>query len=126
MTTLSPTLQPRDIAAELLHSYWDALYYHDVAATHEEVETPAAFQLFEMVFDLMGVPSRNDLMRMRIPKQGSTTDYWSRDDLIKEFHRLYEDPHIQDEKIIDLYLDLLGSFDPKGVGTGTSNPVAQA
>lgn len=126
MPSPSPTLKPREIAAELLHAYWETLYYYGVANEHEEVDPPGATNLFEIVFDLMQVPSRDRLLKMRLPNPRQPTDYWTRDDLVKEFHRMYDNPELPDDKLIDLYLDLLESFSPESDRGRNPPSMAQA
>jgi hypothetical protein len=124
MSEAKPT--PREIAEELLNSYCETLYYYELAVEHYEVDSPGAFHLFEMVMDLMEVPSRDELHRLRLPSPDRPGDYWTRDELVKEFHRLYDDKSIPDEKFIASYLDLLESLSGKGPNRGSTTSMAQA
>lgn len=119
-------LDPREIAAELLHAHWESLYYHSLTPENADVDPPGAFHLFEMVFDLMSVPSRDLMLRMRLPRPGKPGDYWTRDDLVKEFYRLYDDAQVEDDKLVDIYLELLTSLAPEQAAKREANPIAEA
>lgn len=104
---ISTKLTPRQIAEELLQSYWETLYYYDLAARQGDVEAPSAYHLFETIFDLVGIPSSDEFHRARIPMPNAPNDYWTRDELVKDFHRRYDDEKINDETLIADYLTMI-------------------
>ena len=98
------------IANELLHTYCDALFFASELSKYETVESPECYFLFEMVFDLLGIPSRDQCHRMRIPHPKKAGVYITRDSLIQEFHGIYDDPNVDDSDYIKVYLEFLESL----------------
>lgn len=122
----APAYKAREMAEELLHSYCDTLHYYSLALEHVHADPPPTGPLFDVVFDLMGVPSRDELLHLRFPRPGRPNDYWTRDELVKEFHRLYDEPSVSDEVFIPAFLDFLTTLNPEGRASGSPDSIAQA
>jgi hypothetical protein len=110
---------PKEIAEELLRMYCDALHFHGELAKYEDADPPESLYVFEMVFDVLGLPTREEFHRRRVPNPRKPDDYLTRDALIQEFHRIYDDPSIGDDKFVEVFLKFLEELTP-----GNSEPSA--
>ena len=104
---------PKDIVEELLRLYSDALSLTVELSKHENVEPPEATTAFELIFDLMGIPPREQLHRLRIPNPRKPEEYVTRDSLVQEFFHIYDDPNVRDDEFVKLYMTFLESLTPK-------------
>lgn len=104
------TASPREICEELLRMYCDALHFHGELSKYEEADPPESLYVFEMVFDVLGLPTREEYHRLRTPNPRNADEYLTRDALIQEFHRIYDDPKIGDDQFVELYLKFLESL----------------
>jgi|GEM_PF-1649067 len=110
---------PKEIAEELLRMYCDALHFHGELSKYEEADPPESLYVFEIVFDVLGLPTREEFHRLRVPNPRNPEEYLTRDALIQEFHRIYDDPKIGDDKFVELFLKYL-----EGLTAGPSEPSA--
>jgi hypothetical protein len=119
---------PREVAEELLKGYCDSLFFYAKAVEYEkELDPPEAYFVFEMLFDVFGLPTREDLHRLRIPHPKRPSEYITRDSLIQEFHHIYDDPAIADEQYIPLYFNFIESiFHRHGEPSAPTLPPATA
>ena len=104
----------KDIVEELLRLYSDALSLSVELSKHENMDPPESTPAFEMIFDLLGIPSREQLHRLRMPNPRKSDEYITRDSLIQEFFHIYDDPNVGDDDFIRLYMNYLDTLSPKG------------
>ncbi len=97
----------REIAEELLRTFCEALHFHAELSDYKDTEPPDGFYVFEMVFDVLGLPTRDEFHRVRMPNPKNPDEYITRDSLIQEFYRIYDDPEVADDKFVQIYLNYL-------------------
>lgn len=100
-------MNTRYVLEELLITYVDSLYYYELASKTYECIKPSPFHIFNLVMNLMNVPSDRELHALGyICPEGS---YWTRPKLIGKFHMDYINNTDNLDFIVE-YLDFLETF----------------